>query len=431
MLLVYTQKTTPRISYIFKHICTRILGVPVDFTNVIEEFLVYDGNKFSYGKQALGNELFIQSHGLLEQQGFDSVDISVKPWEESIGFFATGNKGALPYDIFSSSFYMLSRYEEYLPHVKDDFGRFMASESLAFKEDFLQQPVVDIWAYKLKNVLMENFPALVFPEKSMTTHTIVEAAQPFAYIQKGFFRSIVGYANDIFKLKFRKFFERTQVVLGLRRDPFDSFKWMMNRAKRNNLKLTVFFMLGDSIVFEESLNTHRQEFKLLVKFISDYKEAGLMFSFDALKNYDALKREKDRMEEITNRTLRSSINAQYLVNLPEIYRNLVELEVQKDFTMLFRDTVGFRAGTCTPFLFYDLDYEIKTPLVIHPIALTTFAFDKKYESEINKTISHVMSSVEAVNGTFSMLFSNKDFFQNERNTIWRNIFSEKLLHNES
>lgn len=136
MLLIYTQKVTPRIDYIFKHLCTRILGLKVEFTATIEVFISHQGPKLSYGKQPLGNELFIQSHGLLTVQGFEDVEIVVKPWKQSIGFFPTSEKSALPFDIFAASFYLLSRYEEYLPHVKDPLGRFPASESLAYREGF-------------------------------------------------------------------------------------------------------------------------------------------------------------------------------------------------------------------------------------------------------------------------------------------------------
>tara|TARA_R110002072_G_scaffold163357_2_gene315944 strand:- start:28061 stop:29275 length:1215 start_codon:yes stop_codon:yes gene_type:complete len=400
--------------------------VEVQFTSVIEELISHEGPKLSYGKQPMGNELFIQSHGLLTQQGFESVDIIVKDWETTKCFFSVSDKSALPFDIFSASFYLLTRYEEYLPHVKDEMGRFTATESLAFNEGFLQQPVVDIWAYKFKTLLQGYFPDQLFPKKELTIHNIVEAKKPFAYIQRGFFRSLISYSKDILKLRLRNVMNRTQAMLGVRRDPFDTFKWIMNVSKKSKAQLTMFFMLGEALLFEESLNTKRLRFRMLVKFIADYKEVGLIFSYKALQDYEILKNEKLRMEDITNRTLRSSINAQYLVNLPEIYRNLVELEVEKDFTMMYENEVGFRASTCTPYLFYDLDYEIKTPLIIHPIAINTTAFFKKYPSEINKTVNAIFTSVEKVNGTFSMLFSNRDFSSSERNKIWRTIFSEKL-----
>ncbi|SRX54651.1 DUF7033 domain-containing protein [Aequorivita sp. CIP111184] len=426
MILIYTQKLTPRISYIFKHICLRILGIDVLFTSVIEEFISHTGPKISYVKKPLGNELFFQSYGLLEQQGFESIDITVKKWGDTFGFFSVSAQSHLPFDIFSASFYMISRYEEYLPHVKDETGRFMASESLALKEGFLHQPVVDIWTYIFKEKLLEAFPEMIFPEKKLTVHPVIEAAQPYAYKQKGIFRTFVGYANSFFQGKLRNIIARTQVISGLKRDPLDTFKWIVNKATRSKFNLTVFFLLGNSLVFDESMNTHRQKFKMLIKYVSDYKEVGLIFSYGSLSNYELLKSEKRRMEEITNRSLGSSMNSEYLVNLPDIYRHLVELEVKKDYTMVFRDTVGFRAGTCTPFLFYDLDYEIKTPLVVHPAAMTTFAFQKKYASDIEKTINSTINAVAKVNGTFTMIFSNKDFAYTENNKVWRNIFSEKL-----
>jgi hypothetical protein len=165
---------------------------------------------------------------------------------------------------------------------------------------------------------------------------------------------------------------------------------------------------------------------MLIKYVSDYKEVGLIFSFNALSDYEILKSEKRRMEEITNRSLSSSMNSEFLVNLPDIYRHLIELEVKRDFTMVFRDTIGFRAGTCTPFLFYDLDYEIKTPLVVQPAAMTTLAFQKKYASDIEKTVNNLIATVAKVNGTFTIIFSNKDFTSTENNKVWRSIFSEKL-----
>jgi hypothetical protein len=426
MLLIYTQKLTPRISYVFRHICFRILGIDIQFTLVIDEFIAYAGPKLSYGKLPLGNELFIQSEGLLLQQGFESIDISVRDWDDTKCFFAMSDRSALPFDIFAASFYLLSRYEEYLPHVKDAQGRFPASESLAFKEGFLKQPVVDLWAYKFKEILQTSFPELSFPIKKMRIHNLVKASQPFAYKQQGFLRTVIGYWTDLWQLKMRLVLDRSKVIFRLRKDPFDTFKWIINRTKKSTSKFSVFFLLGEGLSFIESMNTQRRKFKMLVKFVSDYKEIGLIFSFNSLTDYEKLKKEKRRMEDITNRTLLSSMNAQFLVNLPEIYRNLVELEIKKDFTMVFENEAGFRAGSCTPFLFYDLDSEIKTPLMIHPIAITTNSMHKKHDSEINKIFNAVFNSVEKVNGTFSMLFSNRDFTASEKNKIWRSIFSEKL-----
>lgn len=429
MLLIYTPKITPRVEYSFKHICKRILNIEIGLTNDENDFRSYEGAKISYGKKPLDAEVFFQSAGFLEQQGIETVEIIVKPWEETFCFFSVSQISSLPFDIFSASFYMLSRYEEYLPHVKDEKGRFTAVESLAHKEGFLMQPVVDIWAYKFRNVLLAHFPELLLETKpkEMSITSLIEASEPFIYAQKGIFRTIVGVLTDLLNGKFRKLLTRTKVILRLKRDPYDTFKWIVNTLKHSNFKVIVFFMLGEATSINKSMNFHRKKLKLLIKYINDYTETGLIFSFKSLKNPELLKKEKKHLESITHRAVQSSINAELLVNLPEIYRQLIELEVRNDYTMVFSDMPGFRAGTCTPFLFYDLDYEVKTPLLLHPVAAHTQMFSAaKYSNSKERTVNELLKAVASVNGHFLMIFSNKDFSSDSQSQIWKKIFSEKL-----
>ena len=422
MLLIYALKTTQRITYIFKHICFRILGIEVKFTSTIEEFIAYSGPKLSYGKKELGNELFIQSSELLMQEGFESIDITVKDWEDTKCFFAVGKNSSLPFDIFSASFYLLSRYEEYLPQVKDEKGRFLASESIAFKSGFLQDPVVDIWAYKFKDLLLQNFPDIKFSIRKPIIHTIINANQPSLYKNKGLLRTIIGFFNDLFSFNLKSIFDRIRVLFGFRKDPFNTFNWMINSAKNSKFKMTVFFLLGASKNFEESLNSQKESFKLLIKNVSDYQEIGLIFSDEALKDLVVLNKEKEKIEAITNRALMRSMNNDYLVSLPHNYRNLIELEIATDYTMVYENVIGFRASTCSPFLFYDLDYEIVTPLKIHPIALVTKGLNKIPTSKKLDTIQKMMESVKKVNGTFSMIFYNYNFMNSRKNAILKTIF---------
>ena len=197
---------------------------------------------------------------------------------------------------------------------------------------------------------------------------------------------------------------------------------MINSAKNSKFKLTVFFLLGASKNFEESLNSQKEYFKLLIKNVSDYQEIGLIFSDEALKDLVVLNKEKEKIEAITNRALMHSMNTDYLVSLPHNYRNLIELEIATDYTMVYENVIGFRASTCSPFLFYDLDYEIVTPLKIHPIALVTKGLNKIATSKKLDTIQKMMESVKKVNGTFSMIFYNYNFMNSRKNAILKTIF---------
>jgi hypothetical protein len=410
MLLIYTTDITPRVKYAFKQVCTRILHIPVDFTSTIETFIAHNSLKMSYSKQALGKELHVRSHDLLFEQGLNDLDIRVYDWENTKCFFLNGENGHLPFDIFAASFYLLTRYEEYQPHVKDEFGRYMASESLAFKNNFLEQPVVDIWAYKFLDLLKSFYPEFEFPERVYTVKPIMDIPKAFKFKHIGFFNTITGVFNDVFHLKFTEVYKRFSVLIGLRRDPYDTYKYIINQQKKAKTKFVFFFLVGDYTTYDQSISIQNQNFISLIKHVGDYCQVGLKTTFNALTDVRELKKEKLRLEAVTNKALAGCRQSFSKVNLPESYRNLVELEIFSDFTMGFINHIGFRAGTCTPFLFYDLDYEVQTPLVInsfhfmdHSILRINSLLDK--EQKLKK----IISEVKAVNGTFVPVYHSYTF----------------------
>lgn len=424
MLLVYTHNITPRLKYVFKHICKRILGLEVKFTSKVEDFIAHNSLKMSYTKQPLSNELFVRSHVLLFEQGLSDLDINVQQWDNTKGFFATGDRSDLPYDIFAASFYLLSRYEEYLPHVKDDYGRFMAKESLAYKHRFLNQPVVDIWAYKLKATLQNRFPDFEFTERSYKLHPVIDVPMAYYYRKKGLLRTIGGTLGDLGRFKFRQLYQRYMVLTGFKRDPYDTFKWINTKQKQSKFKFMVLFLIGDYSTYDKNISTNKKEFVSLIKSVADYCDVGIKASYFALDDVSILKKEKLKMESITNTDLKAVRHSFSKLNLPTSYRNLLELEINQDFTMGFIDTLGFRAGTCTPFQFYDLDYEIHTPLEINPYHCMDFGL-LKYESQLDKEehLQKLIDEVKAVDGTFTPIFHNYTFSNLTRWNGYRSLFN--------
>ncbi|WP_066221219.1 polysaccharide deacetylase family protein [Formosa haliotis] len=410
MLLVYTHKITPRVKFAFKHLCTRILGIPVSFTTTIETFIAHDSLKMSYTKQALGGEIFVRSHDLLFEQGLSDPDLNVSKWEETKCFFFNGDKSAMPYDIFAASFYLLSRYEEYLPHVKDEYGRYEAKESLGYRHNFLKQPVVDIWAYKFKAVLKTHYPDYKFEERDYMIKPVIDVPSPYEFRLKGLMRTFGGTLKDLFALRFKKIYYRYMVLFGLKRDPYDSFKYILNKQKQTPYKFHFFFLIGDYSTYDKSVSVFRKDFVSLIKSVADYCKVGLKVSYFAIEDQDILKTEKLRMEGIINTSLIESRNSFSKLNLPDLYRNLVELEVQDDYTMGYVNELGFRAGTCTPFFFYDLDYEVQTPLRVNSYHVIDSALLKNASLlDKKESLQYIINQVKRVNGEFVPVFHNYTF----------------------
>lgn len=424
MLLVYSHNITPRVRYVFKHICTRILGIPVDFTSKIEKFIAHDSLKLSYTHQALGNEFFIRSHSILFEQGLSDLEIVIHDWDQTKCFFFNGEKSSLPFDIFAASFYLLSRYEEYLPHVRDEYGRFVAKDSLAQKGNFLHQPVVDIWAYKFKQVLIAKFPNFKFKDRHYQVNPVIDIPMAYYFLQKGIMRTIGGTLNDIVRFKFKRLYQRYLVLFRFKQDPYDTFDWIIEKQKSSRGKFDVFFLIGDYSTYDKNINVNKKRFVSLMKSVADYCRVGLKASYLALNDLNSLKREKKRMEGIINTTLEASRNSFSKLNLPHSYRNLIELEIHEDYTMGYINEGGFRAGTCTPFLFYDIDYEIQTPLVVHSFNMMDFSL-LKYGSLLDKeeALQKIINEVKQVDGTFIPVFHNYSFSDLERWDGFKELFT--------
>ncbi|CAN5172218.1 hypothetical protein BH23BAC2_BH23BAC2_16580 [soil metagenome] len=409
MLLIYTPKVTSRIIYVFKHVCTHILGLELQFTTKIEEFIAHEGPKFSYGKKRLGNELFVQNVDLLLEQGLSDLIIKVMPWEDTKCFFSVSENSDIPFDIFSASFYLLSRYEEYLPHVKDDFGRFPSPESLAYKNGFLRQPVIELWAYKFKKLLQNKFDNLQCKPRSFSAVNIISVSHVFNFQNKGFLRSLIGTVLDITKFKFSRASDRFRVLLKLKKDPYMVYEDLLNIVKKYKTKMVFMFQLSDYNSYDKNINYNRQNYSSIIKHVADYCGVGLRLGYFAVQEDSVLKVEKKRFENIVHGPLQNVINPKYNLMLPLHYSNLNELDVKNDYSMGFPESTGFRAGTSTSFLFYDINLEVTTPLTIHPYIFHTQSCHTGSEEDIEKVIEQLKGELKKVDGTFRAVFKNRDF----------------------
>lgn len=397
----------------------------MNITTEVSEFIAHNGPKMSYTRKPLGNELFIKCHELLFEQGINDVEINMSNWGEVPVFFQNNPKGEIPFDIFAASFYLLSRYEEYLPYVQDEFERFPASESLAYQQGFMEKPLVDIWALKFLKIFRDLFQDFIFIDRGFQMISTIDINNLYAYKQKGILRNFGGIVSDMFMLRFDKVIERVFVLLGLKKDPFDTFEEILRISKDGNVKTIFFFLIGDYTTYDTNVSSSNNVYRSLIKSVADYVSVGLKPSYFTMKNSEKLKKEKRRMEEIVNQPVVRSRQHYLRLKLPETYQNLLDLEIMEDYSMGYETQYGFRASTCTPFYFYDLDFEIQTPLKIVPFAFMDITFKEHLElipAIAKSKISQLMKEVKNVNGTFVTLFHNEALSENEHWKDWKGIY---------
>lgn len=426
MLLIYTHKITPRLTYVMRHIFVNILGIELDFTTKVEEFIKHTGPKITYTKQPLQNEFFIRSNELLFEQGINDIQLNIGDWDGTPCFFQAGERSTIPFDIFAASFFMLSRYEEYLPHVKDIHGRFSPKDSIAFQNGFLQKPVVDIWAYKVLQALKERFEDLEYKTKTYEFISLIDVATSHCYANRGIVRGIVGMLMDLGTFKLKRVVERIAVGFNRQKDPYDNYAEIIALHKKYGIKCNFFFQFADYSKYDKNVSTNSIKFKSLIKHVADYMPVSLAASYSSFSDLELLKKEKANLEEVINRPVNNCKMRYNRVDIPQTYRNLIATEFTNDFTMGYTFELGFRAGTCTPFQFYDIPLEVKQPIKVHPFAIHDISLSKiKKDQDLFHQVQLITNEVKKVNGTLIAMFSN-EVLGNREDRNWMNVYSEVI-----
>ena len=428
-MLIYTSKITSRIQYIFQLIFKDIFDIDYEITENKEDFINSEQPKLNYSMQQFEDELFVESHGLLSQTEIVDQELTFFKWDDLLIFFPSTNKKTLPFDIFSASFYLVSRYEEYLPHFKDHYNRFKAEESIAYQNNFLEMPLVDLWANKLKKIIEESYPNLVFPTKKFKYISTVDIDNAYCFLEKGFARSLASFLKSIFHLDKQTFIKRYNVLIGKHKDPYDTYNYQLNVLKKYNLEFIYFILLGNYGLNDKNVLVTSRKFKLLIKHLSDFAQIGLHPSFNSNSSNHLLKIERDRLVDITKSELKNSRQHFLQLSLPTTYRNLIDFDIFNDYTMGYAELPGFRASICNPYYFYDLELEKSTLLKIHPFAImdATFRYYLNYTpQESLDYMKSVIDQVKNVNGTLITVWHNETWSDYKEWKGWKFLFKDMV-----
>ena len=292
MLLIYTHKITKRFTYTMRHIFGEILGVEHSFTTKVEDFIKHSGPKMTYTKQPLQNEFFVRSNDLLFEQGINDIQIKLSEWDGVPSFFTAGERSNIPYDIFSASFYLLSRYEEYLPHVKDELGRFPVKSSFLFREDILRRPLVDLWADLLVKALLERFPDLKIKTRKYRFTPIIKVATSHCFAHRGVVRSIGGFFLDLSKFKILRMAKRVSVWFNSKKDPYNNYSLLLALHRKYNLKSIFFFQFAEYSRHDKNISIYKRRFRNLIKWVGDYSQVALSASYQSAFNKSIFKKRR-------------------------------------------------------------------------------------------------------------------------------------------
>ncbi|NNC94464.1 MAG: hypothetical protein HKN92_02810 [Chitinophagales bacterium] len=425
MIHVFSISLSPRLEYILAFLIKDFFGSDFELYTDLSEFEMLEGPKISYGKRA-ERSIYIPSQGLLFENGIhpQTIEIDGGPKKE---FFKVDGEG---FDVLSACFYLLSRYEEYLPSKRDKYGRFSSEDSILGKHDLLDRPLVDEYAIDLKTEIESKFGCQL-KERNYTFLPTYDIDIAFAYKGRGIWRTAGGIGRSLIHGDFKSISKRVAAITDVESDPFDTFALLDEINKENDLKPIYFFHVGEYAFLDKNVSVKYEPYRSLIENLSKKYEIALHPSYQSNADIGKLVSEKEKLETITGKQVFKSRQHFLMLELPKTYRLLLKLGIRSDYSMAFPDRPGFRAGTCTPFKFYDLELEEETKLTIYPFQLMDTTFPSYMKVDFNRAVEiskRIIDSVRSVEGTFVSLWHNNSLSNHEEWKGWQSFYEEVVKY---
>lgn len=416
LILIYAPDRSARLQYILRYLFEDVCGFSFQVTNDLVFFQQYSGSKICYsGCNISSDALHICPVGLLSDIGIDAQKIDVLTWEDLPVFFSSA--GEIPFDLFSAAFYLVTRYEEYLPHAKDLYGRYDHRSSIAFKHQFLALPLIELWVQKLLKILNVK--------RTSSFHYLpsYDIDQAWSWKHKGFLRNLGGWMVDILTGKISQGIERLHVLWFGKQDPFFAFEWMDAFHQKYSIKPIYFFLVGKKNgKFDKHILPDKPEMKSLILTYAD--NSGLHPSWAAHKNDGCFAEEISQFKRITGKERICSRYHYIAFSLPEGYQRLINLGIKEDHSMGYGTINGFRASTSIPFRWFDLSLNQETDLIIHPFCwmdANSFYEQKLSTLDVLEELRCYRNILKNVSGQMRVIWHNNFLGTASEFNGWREV----------
>jgi hypothetical protein len=424
-MLFYSDHKSPRLDYMLDVISKEIFNEPFIQTSDQSAYLSYSGAKLNYSPERFSEyEFYIRPHQLLfetdiREQQINRIDFSGRP-----AFFQTA--GDFPFDIFAAAFFLISRYEEYLLFQPDKYGRFPHQASLAFRENFLDFPLINYWLEDFKIALRQKFPELILRLKDFKFIPSYDIDIAYSYKYKGLKRNLGGFCRSLVKGDWTYLLDRWDVIFNKKKDPFDSYEWLDSLHLYCRTRAYYFFLMAKKQShIDKNISPDKPEIQSLIAYHAIGYTVGIHPSWQSGDEEAVLMEEVDELAKITESPVKYSRQHYIRMTMPLTYRRLVDVGIDKDFSMGYGAANGFRASIASSFYWYDLKAEKKTGLMLFPFCFmdaTSFYENRLSPKAAFSELMDYYRKIRQINGLMVTIWHNHFFGTDPMFAGWKEVY---------
>lgn len=334
-------------------------------------------------------------------------------------------------DIFASSFFMLTRYEEVVNQLVDEHDRYPGKQSLSFLEGFIERPVVNEYLDLLWSLLKKLDSKLQRKKRQFElslTHDIDDLKLgSFKKRMRSLFsqllrkKSIRGFLSELWR--------NFVWIFTMRKD---SIKYILYTSEKFGFKSTFYFLLNGTSKLDNRYDPYSPKVKKIIRNITTRgHNVGLHSSYSSYLDFDQLVKEKNILLDLTKSENFGVRNHYLRIKVPESLRYYEKANLLHDSTLGYSECYGYRTGTCYSYQFFDLLENRKLNVVEHPLIIMDGTIVNNYPEfdkpqKVLEAIKKQIDIISNYNGTFVFLVHNSSLEQFQY--PWRNIYKKILSY---
>tara|TARA_B100001093_G_scaffold516218_1_gene594492 strand:+ start:455 stop:1738 length:1284 start_codon:yes stop_codon:yes gene_type:complete len=426
-MLIFVEKVNERLTYTFDFIFKE-RDLSYVFTSSESEFEKSLGPKFNYSKKNIANTASITPSKMLFDDRVENYTLNRSLFNEEECLSINGVS-----DPVASIFYILTRYEEYDSSFKDKHGRHIGKKSVLYRFGWHEKAMCDRWSENILRFLSAH-TSFTFEKKKYRPQIIptFDIDKAYAYKHKGIIRNVLGYFKDLYAKDTIRTKERSMVLSGSKKDPFDNYDKIFEIQSRG-FDVKLFWMLGNYGKYDKNISHKNRRHRRLIRKMDTIASIGIHPSYRSNSNEFNIHNEIERLQSIIKKHVRSSRQHYLMLFLPKTYQQLIEQEIEDDYSMGYADIIGFRAGTARSFHWFDLTTNKKTSLVIHPFCYMDGSLNEYLElstNEAEERIAQLYLEIQNYGGQFIFLWHNDTISDYEHWAGWSKVLEFSLRLNE-
>jgi hypothetical protein len=310
-----------------------------------------------------------------------------------------------PVDLLASTLLTLGRFEETLPSPKDEHGRFSALSSVAWRDRFLDRPIIDELGIALEQAISHLLPRWMPLERRLRvklSHDVDEIGLPFTL------RGAIGH-----------FVRRGRPAWALRDllAPVLNIDTTYQRLLRRIVALSIDRGIKPAVYWKASSpgpndTGYDPRQPAIRSMIEDFRargvEIGIHPGYETYNSRETLSAEVSALQELFGKRELGG-RQDFLRWNPLMWIEWESLGLGYDSSVGFADRIGFRAGTSYPFRPWILSERREANLLEIPLLAmdeTFYSHQKSDPTEMLVRLRELVTRCRTVGGVFTLLWHN-------------------------